>query len=217
MRLLLLPRLKRRICKKIVKIVSFKKCDYMVLVAGSEDATCLKVLRKIADSTKCRIIGIPSNRDDHYIARLISEISSDTLEGHIVYLGEGVYAAGIGGREPLANIASIRHEVGEHNVSKLIFISYYPPQGLCDRGELIGVHYGLYEVLNFMVEVKPLLNVFTCSCPGFLRVALEGCEGGFDVICLPIGGECYGYVELTDGAVKTAYVKCTHSILEGLG
>jgi hypothetical protein len=206
LRLLLLPRLEAGCCAKLLEAVRSGRWDYIVLTAGAADAHCLRLLSREAGSSR-RVLGVPSNSDDHHIARLIAEISASVLEGHVVYLGEGFYAAGVGGREPLANIASIRREAAEYGVERLILVSFYPPYGSCDGGLLPGVHHGLWEVAELIEDMSPVLVVSTCRCPGSYTVTLEG-GGKPTMVCLPAESCCYSLVEVGGGVERLALVNC---------
>ncbi|ALL01754.1 hypothetical protein Pyrde_1711 [Pyrodictium delaneyi] len=139
--------------------------DILIVIGSPPEARDIVRLEKLGR----RVYTLPGRGDDHYVARLFSSHSIN-IEGHIIYHGSGLYIAGIGGREPLANIKSINREVSELSPNKLILVSEYPPHGIFDYSQ-IGVRHGLFEVRDAIESWKPSLVIMgTCSDPGVARV-----------------------------------------------
>jgi len=138
-----------------------------------------------------RVYSVPGRRDDHYVARLLSMYST-SVEGHLVYHGSGLYIAGIGGREPLANIKSLNMEIEKQRPSMLVLVSEYPPHGLFDRSR-IGVDRGLFEVSDAIAAWMPRVVVLgDCYGPGVVHV------GGILYVCLG-SPRCRAYIDFING------------------
>ncbi|KSW11879.1 hypothetical protein CF15_03510 [Pyrodictium occultum] len=144
------------------------------------------------------VYSLPGRGDDHYLARLLSA-HSVSVEGHLAYQGQGVYIAGVGGREPLANLQSLDREIREAKPARLILATEYPPHGLFDASGL-GVSRGLFELLEAVEKWRPEVVVIGgCSSPGAASI------GGILYVCLGRRG-CSALIEL--GEEVDALVEC---------
>ncbi len=151
------------------------------------------------------VYAIPGRRDDHYLARLMAE-RLVSIEGRVVYHGGGVYFAGVGGREPLANIASVERQWGGDGL--LVLVSAHEPHGVCDVGGL-GVGRGLLELAGLAGRLGAPVHVFAGG---------EACSlhrGGVAYVSpgrLDLG--CAGFIEAWRGAAR-GWAVC--GVLEGGG
>ncbi len=209
MKLLVLNRLRRAYCHILPRLLEGADYDYLILAGGVEDSICLKRLIGLSEK---RILGIPSNEDDHHIARMLAAYSHDTIEGHLAYLGENVYVAGIGGREPLANISSVLREFEEIKPENLVVVSAYPPYGICDRGSIPGVHYGLHELWKLIAKTNPIALIYEAPCAGVSRLEIElGGLRALKVVQLAKALPCVAEVVLSGGKLKATETTCLQS------
>jgi hypothetical protein len=112
---------------------------------------------------------VTGRMDDTYIVRLLGG-NTVVLDGVLHYVGNGVYFAGVGGREPLMNITRLAGSRRLQKGEAVVVASYHPPHGFCDTGGL-GAPMGLYEARRLWVslageEVFMLHACGSCYCRG---------------------------------------------------
>jgi Icc-related predicted phosphoesterase len=149
-----------------------EKVDAM-FIAGGAPINRVNELKSLV----VKIYSITSRYDDHYIADMLRE-STIFVESKVLYLGNNLYLAGIGGREPLANIRAVTKSTEQLPSNKeLIVLSYYPPRKICDK-TILGGRKGLQELSLFIQRIKPLITISCESGPGVLRYNNK------EVVCL---------------------------------
>jgi len=136
----------------------------VVLAAG--DFVCpdsVSLLERISNRLDVTIYAVTGRRDDTHIARLLED-TAEILDGRFIYVGKGVYLAGVGGREPLMNIERLRGEINHVADGRILLASYYPLHGVFDSSAL-GPARGLFELADLAAHVNVVLAA-QCSPRG---------------------------------------------------
>ena len=149
-----------------------------------------------------RVYSITGRFDDHHVATLLDE-KTIFVESRVQYIGDNWYIAGIGGRDPIANINAVKRMLDEilaiGTRGYLILATYFCPYGVCDES-LLGGRRGLHE-LREIINNYPVKILVSCDCgPGAVEYK------GVTVICLG-GGSCTGFTDLDDKNLSSR-VRC---------
>lgn len=102
-------------------------------------------------------------RDDKFIVESVAE-NAVIIDGRLVRIVDGLYLAGVGGREPIMNITSLKEKLAGVR-GCIVLASYFPVKGVLDSSRL-GVGLGLYELADFLEDVKPCALVSSLYNPG---------------------------------------------------
>ncbi|MET1129158.1 MAG: hypothetical protein ABWW70_07570 [Thermoproteota archaeon] len=143
------------------------------------------------------VLGVPGALDDHHVARILEERGA-LLEGGLVYLGGGIHAGAVSGREPAGSARALL-EAGRLE----LLASYLLPPQLARLG---GGQAWTSELVGKIIEsTAPALVVVGSLCPSpavaRFRETVLLCPG-------TLSEGCVGVAELRDGAVERAEVVC---------
>ncbi len=174
---------------ELEKLVDKEDFD-VVLYLG--DAVRKETLEELASVGK-PVYAVSGRYDDTYIAKLLSE-NYVLIDGRSVYVGNDTYVFGVGGREPLMNIHTILREYVSTGQRKSgacsVLLTYYPPHGVMDE-DILGIHYGVYELNKLVSILKPRAVVIARPQP---------CSLWIGPTCFISPGhaqrKCFGIVEL---------------------
>ena len=138
-----------------------------------------------------KIYSITGRFDDHHVATLLDE-RTIFIESKVQYIGDNWYIAGIGGRDPIANINAVKRMLNEilaeGTKRYIILATYFCPYRVCDES-LLGGRRGLHE-LREIINNYPVKLLISCDCgPGVVEYK------GVTVVCLG-GGSCTGFTDL---------------------
>jgi Icc-related predicted phosphoesterase len=167
----------------------------VLLLVG--DLCYSRLVEEALSSWDGAILGVPGALDDHHVARVLEE-SGALLEGGPRYLGGGVHAGAVSGREP-AGSAKALLEAGRLE----LLASYLPPPQLA---QLRGEQAWTSELVGKIIEsTAPALVVVGSLCP-----SPNAARFGETVLLCPgtLSEGCAGVAELRDGAVERAGVLC---------
>ena len=149
-----------------------------------------------------RVYSITGRFDDHHVATLLDE-RTIFIESKVQYIGDNWYIAGIGGRDPIANINAVKRMLNEilarGTKRYIILATYFCPYGICDES-LLGGRRGLHE-LSEIINNYPVKILVSCDCgPGVVEYK------GVTIICLG-GGSCTGFADLGDNDLSSR-IRC---------
>jgi len=168
-----------------------------VIVSG--DIECNGKTIEILKGVGKPVFAVPGNLDDHYIARLLREAGL-SVEGDVLDYGD-IVVAGIGGREPLANIKRVEMLLEQLRPSKpLLVVAHHPPHGHVDL-TWSGVHAGLYETLRLIERYRPV--AYLC---GHIHEA-RGVSRHRETLIVNPGPLANGYYAIVDLAEQQVTLK----------
>ena len=145
-----------------------------------------------------KVYSITGRFDDHYIATLLDK-RTIFVESRVQYIGDNWYIAGIGGRDPIANINAVKRMLNEilarGTKRYIILASYFCPYRICDES-LLGGRRGLHE-LREIINNYPVKILVSCDCgPGAVEYK------GITILCLG-GGSCTSLTDLDDKGLSS--------------
>ncbi len=169
----------------ITHVIARKDVD-LVLIAG--DIECEHPLDEIL-GVGVKVYAVTGNMDDTYIYRVLRE-KGVGIDGSIVEY-KGYYVAGIGGIGFRTNYERVLNEIKCIDRDRLVVLSHYPAYGFNDK-TYSGVHAGLKELRDLIMECQPLLFIH-----GHIHEARGIARCGNTVIVNP-GPLMHGYYSVID-------------------
>jgi len=182
----------------LVRVLELESSNVDAVVVSGDiecDGEAIEALKRVGKP----VFAVPGNMDDHYIARLLRE-AGISVEGDVLDYS-GIIVAGIGGREPLANIKRVEMLLEQLKPNKpLLVVAHHPPHGHVDLA-WSGVHAGLYETLKLIEKYKPI--AYLC---GHIHEARGISKHNKTLIVNP-GPLANGYYAIVDLAQQQATLK----------
>ncbi len=177
--------------EQLRQLLNLKGKDTMLLILGG-------VTLPADISYSAKIYSITGRFDDHYVARLLEDRST-FVESKVRYIGYNWYIAGVGGRDPIANINAIKRALKEilqtSTEVKIALVAYFCPYKKCDRS-ILGGRRGLQE-LHEIIDHYPVKVLISCECgPGIIE------HGDKILICLG-GGNCIGFIDISNDSLPS--------------
>ncbi len=174
---------------------------HSLINCGKAEKTIVLLLGGTIPSNKNRtdsVYSITGRFDDHHIARLLEE-KTIFIESRVQYIGDNWYIAGIGGRDPIANVNAVERALDEILVKGtkkyLILATYFCPYGICDKSPL-GGRRGLHELLE-IINNYPVKLLISCDCgPGVVEYK------DVTIVCLG-NGSCTSLTDLNNEGLSS--------------